>query len=116
MTNAWDGRPQNPERDGWWWIVGAGGKSAMFWSAKLKGWCFNDGDNPACEMLPEEMQSFMVRIDGPCHTPAEVAAQVEAARREEREACARHLENWPVEDERMTADECAAAIRARGDV
>ena len=45
----------------------------------------------------------------------EVSELVEAARREEREACARHLENWPVEDERMMADECAAAIRARGD-
>lgn len=53
-------------------------------------------------------------IVAPCHTPQEVSAQVEAERREEREACARHLENWPVDDERMIADECAAAIRAGG--
>ena len=54
----------------------------MFWSAKLKGWCFNDGDNPACEMLPEEMRTFMVRIDGRCLTPAEVDARIATARKD----------------------------------
>jgi hypothetical protein len=75
---------------------------------------------------------------GPCLTPAEVTAQVAAARREEREACARIAEGrvykeryrtWPwwinrdgSEGNRSAdsdivqhADKIAAAIRARGD-
>jgi hypothetical protein len=67
---------------------------------------------------------------GPCHTPAEVAALIEAARREEREACAKvcdergEAETQTLNDgnqhyrphaDRREAQRCAAAIRARGD-
>jgi hypothetical protein len=62
---------------------------------------------------------------GPCLTPAEVSALVEAARRDEREACAeacmkraRAWESDPFERAgayRNEAECCAAAIRAPGD-
>jgi hypothetical protein len=62
---------------------------------------------------------------GPCHTPAEVAALVEAARREERKANLQILARWgawaggpdcpdqPRDVERIT--EASAEIGARGD-
>jgi hypothetical protein len=68
------------------------------------------------------------RYLGPCHTPAEVAAQVEAARRDEREAnitaCRKAVprahtyasENADIYRAGDAArDMCIAAIRARGD-
>lgn len=105
-VEQWDGRPQNPERDGWHWLRnGLGCLEALRWGGSAWG-CYAGAPQP---------NPTSYTYLNPCLTPSEVAAREEAARREEREACARHLENWPVEDERMVADECAAAIRARGD-
>jgi hypothetical protein len=64
------------------------------------------------------------RYLGPCHTPAEVAALVEAARREEREACAEAARCVPIPEDccafeahgRISAAlEACMRIRARGD-
>jgi hypothetical protein len=66
---------------------------------------------------------------GPCFTPAEVAALIEAVRREEREACAKWHEeqasilltmppmSGPIicRDRASVHERSAAAIRARGD-
>jgi hypothetical protein len=73
------GYPLHPERDNWHWVNGTPRK----WEAWDDGgaWIIGDGFLRAAD--------FGHRIyQGPCHTPAEVSAQVEAARREAREACA----------------------------
>jgi hypothetical protein len=87
MTAAqWDGLPQNPERDGFHWLVWHGYSDDMafthWWNASDQQWHdVEDGSTP-------RYRSPLFRYLGPCLTPAEVAALVEQARREEREACA----------------------------
>jgi hypothetical protein len=105
MTEQWDGRPQNPERDGWHLIrTDDGAEYVVRWSV-ARGWL--DG-----ELLIYAAESI---YGGPLLLPAEVAAQVEAARREEREENAelaeRIISPWSI----AASDELAAAIRARGD-
>jgi hypothetical protein len=120
--------PKEPERDGWHWVNGTPRK----WEAWDDGgaWIIGDGFFRAAD--------FGHRIyQGPCLTPQEVAAQVEAARREEREAnalyCAQRQRAYEVRaaDADMTVrhytsadiagtfaaafESAAAAIRARGD-
>lgn len=112
---AWDGRPLNPERDGWHWLLfGNGSRIACFWLAKAQGWCASDCPQQACDYLPEEAAEDHVGCES-CLTPAEVAAKVA----EEREACAAvvefeaaHYSEWSAGE---LADGAAAAIRARGD-
>lgn len=86
-ATAWDGLPQNPEKNGWYWLHNGTGKHAMWWLAAARGWCGSDAASDACEMPPDEATDYYLACE-PCHTPAEVAALVEQARREEREACA----------------------------
>jgi hypothetical protein len=81
------GVPQNPERDGAHWLqITSPEDSVMIaatWEAGL--WSYPSVDQ---DYAPEELARLgdAVRYVAPCHTPAEVAALVEAARREEREA------------------------------
>lgn len=107
------GVPLNSERDGWHFLHHPEDlrPCVVAWDASIAAWCSGAAHSP------HGVVELGYRYLGPCHTPAEVSALVAAARREgaaaEREAAARHLENWPVEDERMIAEECAAALRAR---
>jgi hypothetical protein len=98
----WDGLPQNPERDGWHWLLFRdGSRLCCFWMAAEQGWASADKSQP--DYFPEEAAEDHAGCE-PCHTPAEVAALVEQARREEREACAA----WH--------DERAAKERASGSI
>jgi hypothetical protein len=121
------GYPQNPDVERWHWLRRKGSSTAEAWlwtdgyEGEFRWWTDDDGD-------PEDMARQFDYL-GPCHTPAEVAALVEAARREERreerEACAQvvlrgqtvllagigPVDGYPWD----TAAKAAAAIRARGD-
>jgi hypothetical protein len=156
MSEQWDGRPPNPERDRWHWIesLTTGNPMCAEWRADREGW--NLYRSTSEHHAPNEMFSW--RYLGPCLTPAEVAAltewrdeppggiskggvlylspervaaQVEAARRDEREACAAVADEWAqagrinamgsheeilrAEGRQDAASDIAAAIRARGD-
>lgn len=83
MTDTWDGRPENPERDGTHWIIGRTGIAfAAEWDATTGDWAWVGGDERGWIYA------------GPCLTPAEVAARVDAARREGIEAAAD--ETWRI--------------------
>lgn len=136
MIDAWDGRPQNPERDseGHVWRVD-GCVDVYKWVAENLWYA----DRKGRWFVPEDALADGDIYFGRIVTPAEVSAQIEAARREEREACARIVEGrvyreqyrtWPwwinrdgsegnrssASDIVQHADKIAAAIRARGDV
>ena len=89
-TNGWPdpskpGVPMNPERDGWHWVDRPmHGVLPMQWlEIAGGGWV----GKHTCLTALEATKAGWLYV-GPCHTPAEVAALIEAARREEREACA----------------------------
>jgi hypothetical protein len=127
------GYPLNPERDGWHWLrhEDASFCTPVEWRHPC-GWVAN-----GVPMLPNEVQKFVVdccQYLGPCHAPAEVSAQVEAARRDALEEAARVVEAepefpgraplvmWAVPTAltarsicRATKRNAAGAIRARGD-
>jgi hypothetical protein len=89
MTDAWDGRPQNPERDGWHWLLDGNHEPYLLqWGSDNQRW----GDYPGTSAT--DLAEFGIGYLGPCLTPAEVAASIEAARRDEREACAALCEAW----------------------
>ena len=81
---GWDGRPENPERDGWHWLQRADDRWLVckWWSAEQAGWV--DG----ITLSPATVVEYGVGYLGPCLTSTEVAARVEAARREGFEAAA----------------------------
>jgi hypothetical protein len=69
MTDAWDGRPQNPERDGWHWLQwGSKTPEVLYWDVGM--WWDTEGryrepsDFTRCTYL------------GPCLTPYEIEARV----------------------------------------
>lgn len=105
MTDAWDGRPQNPERDGWHWVAYLDPDmppNATLWMAGVQRWARVDG--PTAERMAEARHYL-----GPCLTPAEVAAQVAAAVLAEREACAAICgevarERWAAEKKRPVGE------------
>lgn len=86
----WDGRPQNPERRGWHWLgfKGQHEKDREPWA-----WLWSDEDGAPGEFQwmtdddgdPERMARQFTYI-APCHTPAEVDAEVQAERAGCREA------------------------------
>jgi hypothetical protein len=82
------GYPLNPDRDGWHWVDRPmHGVLPMQWlEIAGGGWV---GKHTCLTALEATKAGW--RYLGPCHTPAEVFALVEAARREEREACAKVL-------------------------
>lgn len=110
------GYPANPERDGWHWLMighGIAHPFPMLWCASGDMWeAGDDGYVDAADI------STRWRYLGPCLTPAEVAAAVQA----EREACADVA--YHIYDDRMTCGEeetaqgaydAAVSIQARGD-
>ena len=122
LDAARPGYPKDPERNGAHWVAAENGTPFLVkWDVRAKQW-----DADGLPFQPAEMAR--VRYLGPCHTPAEVAALVEAARREEREAnisaCRKAVprahtyasENADIYRAGDAArDMCIAAIRARGD-
>jgi hypothetical protein len=138
------GYPKDPELDRWhWMLVAEGGPPvAVLWHKQM--WHMGYIGMPAWVFAN-------ARYIGPCHTPAEVAAltewrdeppggiskggvlylspervaaQVEAARREEREACAEAARCVPIPEDACAAEahgrisaalEACMRIRARGD-
>jgi hypothetical protein len=85
MTDAWDGRPQNPERDGWHWLcaaVGTGAPYPMLWSADGKAWDTGDGWIFCTDPALIERRRYL----GPCLTPAEITAREAASAEAMREA------------------------------
>lgn len=89
---AWDGVPERPGEDGWHWVRTHQKLTAPMhlrpweWCASSRAWLELDGT---------DIEPALVRVchyEGPCHTPAEVAALVAAARDDERERAARVCE------------------------
>ena len=114
-AEAWDGRPENPERDGWHWLcaaVGIGAPYPMLWSADGKAWDTGDGWVFCTDPALTERQRYL----GPCLLPEEVAALVAAARREGAEAmrgdAAKVAALWPTGITTEAQEQLAAAIRA----
>jgi hypothetical protein len=124
------GYPQNPERDGWHWLGDDRRPQPVLWLAEFASWA--DGTMHS----PQSVVGLGFRYLGPCLLPSEVAAQVEAARRDEREANAALIDcgcdnrdavlaRLESKGERYAAYLCqqgsaccalqAATIRARGD-
>ena len=71
MGDAWEGRPQNPERDGWHWVMparGIGITSPRLWHAQIARWEMLDGTLSFATEAAE-----MWRYVAPCITPDEVA-------------------------------------------
>lgn len=80
MTDAWNGVPENPERDGWHWLRDheASFCTPVEWRHP-GGWVANN-----IPMLPHEVQTFVIdccEYLGPCLTPAEVQAREAAVYR-----------------------------------
>lgn len=92
MSDAWDGRPQNPERDGWHWLD-AGGPVLCEWRAS-RGWMDETWWPHAADLV----------YLGPCLTPQEVAAREAAAAEAMREACASMLDTDADAAERRWAE------------
>ena len=81
MSEQWDGRPENPEQDGWHWLRTGDSLVTCEWSA-ARGW---------------RDETWIVRAwelpyAGPCLTPAEVEAEKAATRREGIEAAAKEVD------------------------
>lgn len=85
MSDAWDGRPQNPERDGWHWLRRADGFTAPYcWRAVPRVWLYP----PDWELMPEDKEIYRQSYIGPCLLPSEIAAREAAAAAAMREAAA----------------------------
>lgn len=124
------GVPLNPEVEGphlLGWADNTPGEFAYWWAPDHPR-C-RDHSEPACPGYATAGSGFMspygasrhYRYIGPVITPAQHAAEVERARRDEREACAKVIgqmrgrSNGPGTDQRKRALQAAeAAIRARG--
>ena len=136
---AMPGHPLHPERDGvhmmeWTDEHGRVWREVWKWRTDSKPplWLRPNFTGGPYGYEPKHLTAPIyasIRYLGPCHTPAEVAALVEAARREEREACAKVAETrhefWDMKhpDDALPFEVCddvsacadiAAAIRARG--
>jgi hypothetical protein len=73
-TKPWDGRPENPERDGWHWVETAGG-DALPYEWRTAGEC-ERGRWPARWIfdIEAEIDPRTCRYLGPCLLPADHAA------------------------------------------
>jgi hypothetical protein len=129
------GYPQNPERDGAHVLdaaPGHDGQRVRF----VALWAYGRWHPGERDVLASEASDWGWRYVAPCLTPSEVAAREEAARRDEREACAADVDcgcaarpdvlaRLAEAGERKARNLCshgdvccalqAAAIRARGD-
>jgi len=105
MTDAWDGRPQNPERDGWHAIGWIGGVPAntyvVLWSpdhkrlrdkteAPCPGYLFG-GD---AGFMSPKMAARHYRYLGPCLLSEEITAREAASSEAMREACVAVVQEW----------------------
>jgi hypothetical protein len=115
MTDTWDGRPQNSERDGCHWLLGWNNTPFVAeWDAASADWSWAGGDESCVGVVAAGW-----RYLGPCLTPAEVEARVAEARREALEEAAEWHEdrahNQRKNDRAALGafhDAAAAAIRA----
>lgn len=111
MADAWDGRPQNPERDGWHWLHHPEDLRPMVqpWNAELGGWV------SGALHSPQGVVDLGFRYLGPALLPTEVATQIEQARRQGaeamREAAARVVDRTPTTDG-LAAQTAMGRIRA----
>ena len=116
MTNTWDGRPQNPERDGWHWVGSTEAEKpvVLIWYAPTQNWVLG-----AIGLPPSSLAG--ANYLGPCLTPAEVEARVAAARREALEEAAKIALRLEVSEDAgpvdgharvMASVQIAAAIRS----
>ena len=125
---AMPGYPLNPERDGehmmeWTDEHGRVWREVWKWRTDSKPplWLRPNFTGGPYGYEPKHLTAPIyasIRYLGPCHTPAEVAALVEAARREQREACERAVLSIQREWEgarNSVLVEARNAIRARGD-
>jgi hypothetical protein len=117
MTKQWDGRPPNPEQSGMHLL-----RSRL--TGHLTGWYWNaTTERFHHEHITLGRTALLERYvyEGSILTPSEVAAQVEAARREACAALAQNLSPPPhigLSDASgfcEASEAIAAAIRARGD-
>lgn len=70
-TTGWDGRPANPERDGWHWVQiihGISHPRPRLWWSKIDRWELSDGTL----ISPSEFAERW-RCIGPCVAPAEAS-------------------------------------------
>ena len=128
------GYPANPERDGehmmeWTDEHGRVWREVWKWRTDSKPplWLRPNFTGGPYGYEPKHLTAPIyasIRYLGPCHTPAEVAALVEAARREEREANAEAARCVPIPEDACAAEahgrisaalEACMRIRARGD-
>lgn len=93
MSKQWDGRPENPERDGWHFLRHIHQPAddlplVRLWEADGTEWPDYDYDLAGV--------AARYRYLGPCLTPAEVEARVAAAQREGIEqALETARKSWP---------------------
>ena len=122
--------PENPERDGFYWLQrNYDGKFFPFeWGSDAERWDVgSDVDG-----YPEDMANSGFTYHGPCTFPvevknlrdqiAELRARLETVERETREACAKVCDGQKLIEISMPADwhndackMCAAAIRRAGE-
>lgn len=117
MTEQWDGRPQNPERDGRHWVDGPENKNpvVLIWHTLTQNWVLG-----AIGLPPSSLAGAIYL--GPALTPAEVEAREAAARREGIEVCAALVGDlplphpdtgtWFVDGARMMRENARHRIRA----
>lgn len=113
MANEWNGLPENPERNGWHWVKDPGQEAApTLWTLRWGSWWLGDNERSAAYLAQKGY-----RYLGPCLTPADLAARVEA----ERERCADEAEEFDREEcftaggpEQNVCSVIAARIRALG--
>ncbi|MBO1362076.1 hypothetical protein J2D73_20065, partial [Acetobacter sacchari] len=73
MTAPWDGRPQEPERDGWHTVVCDGDRHEKWWDAEAHYWTTAQwGD---LIWTPDEAVKELWEYWGPNLTPADLAAR-----------------------------------------
>jgi len=111
------GYPLNPKRRGAHAIAVDDDVWVSRWESKTNTWDFGcTGTHIDAASFAAHCAKHGYRYLGPMDTPAEVAALIEAARREEREANIRLADMYGTGKQGMaTSAAIVAAIRARGD-
>lgn len=111
------GYPMHAERDGWHWLKHPEDLRPFPspWNAELGGW-------PSGALhSPQGIIDLGFTYLGPCLTPAEVAAAVQAEREACAATCSARITRWAAGHDAIDAGRtvaaasCADAIRARGD-
>lgn len=118
MADVWDGRPQNPERDGEHIFLEGSVKVIRTWRALDATWWY---PGAAYHIPAADAAKFVWQYLGPCLTPDEIEAREAAAAAKEREACSQIAEEvakdckpFEMTDGWATALTIRDDIRARG--